>query len=101
METYIFIVHNDPTDRAVSDVMEAWDAYINGLIETGNFVGGGPMGDGCTRGPSDTVSKQFDANLCGYFVVNAASLEAATAMLDDCPTIQGGGTVEVRHVPRV
>ena len=97
MANYLYLFKDDviqPMD------MQAWGTFIDHLIERDHFVGGGPLGDGCTRqgnAPNDAITH----SIAGYMVVTADSLEQAVAMLDRCPTIVAGGSVEVRLVPEV
>lgn len=98
MATFVYLFKNDMLDGSVIDDMTAWNAFIDELRKGGHFIGGGALGEGCVRqraATTDEVSDQF----AGYMVVTAKSLQEAAALLDDCPTIRGGGSVEVRCVP--
>ena len=100
MATYLYLFKNDAPDRSTAGDMNEWAIFIDGLRESGHFIGGGPLGEGCLRRPESTTD-EVSEELGGYMVVTANSLEQAAALLDTCPTTRGGGTVEVRHVPEV
>ena len=95
MATFPYLFKNDiPADGDTT----SWDAFIDKLRRGGHFIGGGALGDGCVR-KLETTTDDISDQLAGYMVVTAESLQEAKALLDECPTIRGGGSVEVRRVP--
>ena len=98
MATFLYLFKNDvPADSSDGD-MRSWNAFIDELRQGGHFVGGGALGDGCVRKLKATTDEISD-QLAGYMVITAESLQEANALLDECPTIRGGGSVEVRRIP--
>lgn len=100
MATFLYLFKNDTSEESSKGDVSGWNHFIDKLAVAEHFVGGGPLGAGCVRkreSTIDEVSEQFG----GYMVITAGSLQEAAALLDDCPTIQSGGSVEVREVPEV
>lgn len=98
MATFLYLFKNDiPADSSDGD-MTLWDTFIDELRRGGHFVGGGALGDGCVR-KLETQTDEISDQLAGYMVIAAESLQETNALLDKCPTIRGGGSVEVRRVP--
>ena len=100
MATFLYLFKNDTPEDSRDVDMTAWNAFIDGLQQGGHFVGGGPLGDGCVRKSNSTTDEILD-QFSGYMVVTADNLKQAASLLDDCPTIRDGGSVEVRHVSEV
>ena len=83
--------------------MTAWGAYMGGLAQSGNMVGGMPLvAGGSTVSTSGTTSEPVtsakEGIVGGYLIFKAESLEAATEMAKGCPILNIGGNVEVRDV---
>jgi hypothetical protein len=98
MATYLYLFKNDTSTDSADGDAASWDTFIGVLRDGGHFVGGGALGTGCVR-KLETTADEISAQIAGYMVVTAESLQEATALLDECPTIRRGGSVEVRHVP--
>ena len=83
--------HTTPEAQQAS--MDAWGAWFGQLGES--------VADwGAPFGPSTTVSGSGNtagggAELSGYSVVTADSLDAASGLAAGCPIIAEGGTVDV------
>ena len=93
MAEYIFLMHGDADDEG------SWETYLQTLKKTGSFEGGSAIGDGiCVRkqGAAPSVTE----HLTGYIRVKADSIEQAKALLAGNPHFEGGGTVEIRELPR-
>jgi hypothetical protein len=69
-------------------VMAAWGAWFGELGES-IVDGGAPFG------ASAAVGGDLTAQLTGYSVVDASSLDDAVAKAGGCPILTSGGTVEV------
>jgi hypothetical protein len=99
MNEYILLMHDDVVDCAKSNDGENWGKYFAALSNTGHFDGGSSIGNGESlkkgQTPSATVSQ-----IGGFIRVRAESLEAAKTFLRDNPVYEGGGTVEVRELPK-
>ena len=98
MATFLYLFRNDTSPNLADNDTTSWDAFIEKLREGGHFVGGGALGDGCVR-KLETATDEISNQMAGYMVVTAASLQEAKELLDECPTIRRGGSVEVRCVP--
>jgi len=93
MAEYIFLMHDDADDEG------SWELYLQTLRENGSFEGGSAIGNGvCVRkrGAAPSVT----AHLTGYIRVKADNIEHAKALLAGNPHFEGGGTVEIRELPR-
>lgn len=108
MPQFVILMRED--DDAWSRLSEAergrllglYGAWIGNLRATGAFVGGAPIGaggrilrrhEGDFREAAYTETKQVDT---GYFVIEAATLDAAVHLARGCPALQHGETVVVR-----
>jgi hypothetical protein len=94
MADFIFL-HHDDAEHEVED----WGPYLSRLRESGVFQGGSAIGEGaCFRksGPPPEPT----AHVGGYIRVLAEDLKRARALLPGNPVYEGGGTVEIRKLPR-
>jgi YCII-related domain len=69
-------------------VMAAWGAWFGALGES-VIDGGAPFG------ASAGVGGEVIAQLTGYSILDAATLDDAVAKANGCPILTSGGTVEV------
>lgn len=79
-------------------VMAAWNAWIGGLgramVDAGN-----PVGPAKTIAANGKVSDGGGVNpITGYSIVEAANLDAAVKLAQNCPQLASGGTVEVSEL---
>jgi len=101
MSQFLFVYHGGHTPESPEEgqkVMAAWQAWFANM---GDAVAqpGAPVGMSSTVSASG-VSDGGGANpASGYTVVEAADMNAATAMAKGCPMVTAGnGTVEVAEV---
>jgi hypothetical protein len=86
-------MHNDAQSEG------DWAAYFKKLRESGCFQGGSSIGGGvATR--KDGVAPSTSAHLVGYIRVEARDIDHARTLLEGNPVYEGGGTVEIRELPR-
>ncbi len=83
--------------------MQAWGAYMGGLNQKGQFVGGLPLvGGGKTVSASGTnheaVTSAKEGIVGGYLVIKAGSLDEAAQIAAACPHVTNEGNVEVREI---
>jgi hypothetical protein len=93
MVDYVFLMHDDADDEG------SWEPYLQRLKTNGSFEGGSAIGDGvCVRkrGTAPSVT----AHLSGFIRVKADNIEHAKTLLAGNPHFEGGGTVEIRELPR-
>ncbi|MCX5661057.1 MAG: YciI family protein [Planctomycetota bacterium] len=97
MTDYLYLIHNDVENPEGEDDPAAWGRFFEVLRAGGHFRGGSALGGGCTRRGAAT-DKAFTHAIGGYMLIRAESLEQATALLDACPVVLRGGSVEVREL---
>jgi hypothetical protein len=81
------------TPEAQEQAMQAWGAWFGTLGGSVTDVGN-PFGTSATV-KSGGVATGGVSNAGGYSIVEAATLEDATAKVSGCPILQAGGNVEV------
>lgn len=95
MNDYILLMHADaPAQRS-----EDWAAYFSRLRQAGAFQGGSAIGGGFCASKSASAP-DITRHLSGYIRIQAPDLEHARALVIGNPVFEGGGTVEVRELPR-
>ena len=113
MEKFMFIFHGGMPPTSSPEQMQAnmgkWMAWIDKLAKDNRYVSGEPLlpggklvtgtnGKSVTDGPY-TEGKELVA---GFFVINAATIEEATAIATGSyPDFDFGGTVQVRPVMKI
>ena len=83
--------------------MQAWGAYMGGLNQKGQFVGGLPVvGGGKTvssKGIShEAVTSAKEGIVGGYLIIKAGSLDEAAEIAKGCPHVTNEGNIEVREI---
>jgi hypothetical protein len=83
--------------------MQDWGAYMGGLGEKGQLVGGLPLQSGGAvvsgKGTkSEPVKSASEGIVGGYLIVKADSLEQAAEIAKSCPHIVNEGNIEVREI---
>ena len=83
--------------------MQAWGAYMGGLMQNGSMVGGLPLvGGGKTVSAGhvsdEAVTSAKEGIVGGYLIVKAESLDHATELAKGCPHIANEGNIEVREI---
>ena len=74
--------------------METWMSWF-GTLGDAVVDGGAPFGPSAVIRPDGAVSQDAPAQLSGYSVVTADSLEDATSKAKGCPVLSNGGSVEI------
>jgi hypothetical protein len=82
------------TEAEQAEVMKAWDSWFH---ELGGALadGGNPFSGASTKIAADGSTGDAGSDASGYSVIEADSLDAATAMAKGCPVLQGGAAVTV------
>lgn len=93
MADFIFLMHGDA--KAQGD----WPGYLTKLRATGKFEGGSAVGGGVLMRKSG-VTPDVTKHITGYLIVEADDLAHAQTMVAGNPVFEGGGTVEIRELPR-
>jgi hypothetical protein len=99
MADYLLLMHDDATDPALAEDGALWARYLARLREEPGFGGGSAIGPGvCER--KTGAPRPLSAGLGGFLRVQAESLDDARRFLVGNPVYEGGGTVEIRLLPR-
>jgi YCII-related domain len=82
------------TEAEQAEVMKAWDSWFH---ELGGALadGGNPFSPAATKIASDGSTSDAAGQASGYSIIEADSLDAATAMAKGCPVLQGGAAITV------
>jgi hypothetical protein len=91
------------TDAENKAELQAWGAYMGGLVQSGSFVGGLPLVSGgkvvSASGVSgEPVISSKEGIVGGYLIIKADSLEKAAELAKGCPHISNEGNIEVREI---
>ena len=92
------------TPEEMQAAMQGWIDWIGGIAQKGHLTDRGNRladsgkvvrsGSVITDGPYSDI-KEF---IGGYTIVKADSIENATALVNGCPILKVGGSVEVREI---
>jgi hypothetical protein len=87
---FMLLLHRSPsvTEQVAAgrDLVDEYRQWAIGVARNGNPIRGEKLKDI----PEETLQ--------GFFIVEAASLEAARAIADTCPHAQLGGRIEIREI---
>jgi hypothetical protein len=93
MSKYVLAFRGQPDRQPARDENEAWVTWLGGLgakiVDPGNRVG---QVERLNAEPAGSAAGEV---LTGYVVVDAADLNAATALARGCPGLKSGVSVEV------
>jgi hypothetical protein len=110
---FLFVFRNpqdqaEPSPDEMQKIFGAWMAWIKSMKDQGIYVGGQPLEEGgkLLRGPggktlTDGPFVESKEIVAGYVIVEADSIEAASAVAKGCPGLNYAGTVEVRPIRQV
>ena len=103
MTQYLFLMIGRPaapgaTDTVTKDYNAKWMAWIGELAASGALKGGGPLEAGGKVVTRDEVTdlKLEALDVGAYLVVEASSMDAATAIAQSSPGAEIGATTIVR-----
>jgi len=109
--SYMLLFRSGASEREMSpeqlqEFTNKWMAWVDRLKEAGKFVDGEPLtpegrvvsGEGGGIKVSDGPFTESREAIGGFFVLDVASFEEATAIARDCPNLVHGGAVEVRQI---
>jgi hypothetical protein len=86
-------------DAIIPPSADAWALYLAKLRDMNIFDGGGAIGEGAVFRKNPPVGR-LNHHLSGYIRVRAEDFAAAQGLLSGNPVFEGGGTVEIRDLPR-
>jgi hypothetical protein len=112
MDEYILIFRMDittkeaqPSPDQMERYMQQWEAWVSSIAARGQLAEGGNhlSAEGRVLRPNaEAVNGPYTENrqsVAGYILIQADSLEDATAIAGECPILGGEGTsVEVRRI---
>lgn len=98
MAKFLLVYHGGEgmpeSEAAQAEAMAAWGGWF-GQLGAAVLDGGNPAGQSKTVS-STGISDGGGANpATGYSLIDAKDLSDAVSKAQDCPVLQGGGTVEV------
>ena len=82
------------TPEEQATVMQAWGAWFGELGEA-LLDGGNPFGASTSVRADGSVTGAGASAIGGYTLINADSLDDATAKAKGCPVLTSGGSVEI------
>jgi YCII-related domain len=94
MPEFIIFMHSD---SVTAETDTDWEAYIAMLHASGKFCGGSSIGNGHTYRDGLLTGPAF-TQISGFIRVQAKDIAAARTLLEGNPTLQAGGTVEIREL---
>jgi len=98
MNDYILLMYNDVPEEQRRP-HEEWAKYFSVLREAAAFQGGSSIGGGVCVRKGDSAP-DISRHIGGYIRIRAADLDAARALVAGNPVYEGGGTVEIRELPK-
>ena len=113
MAKYMLLLHSDPHDwlalspEQMQKAIEKFVAWTDKLTDLGIRVASHKLADDAgkvVRGSqgqirvTDGPYSETKEVLGGYYIIEAASYEEAVERCRDCPSVEYGGTIEVRLV---
>ncbi len=109
MKQYLLVFRNEkndgppPSPEQMQATVQQWQSWISGVAKDGGFVGTNRLqSEGRTIRPDNIITDgpyvEAKEMIGGYLLVNAASLDEATAIAKGCPGLLYGGNVEIRSV---
>ncbi|WP_166417200.1 YciI family protein [Cochlodiniinecator piscidefendens] len=101
MAQFLFVYHGGatPKDEAeTAEVMAAWGAWFEGM-GSAVVVPGAPVGMSQTVSATGVANDGGSNPASGYTVIEATSIDDATAHAKNCPmVVNGSGSVEVAEI---
>jgi hypothetical protein len=108
MKEYLLLLRggkptSEKTEAENKAEMQAWGAYMGGLMQSGSLTGGLPLvGGGKVVSKSGTTSEAVtsakEGIIGGYLILKTDSIEKAAELAKGCPHIADGGNIEVREM---
>ena len=91
------------TPQEMQDDIAKHVKWVEELVKNGNFKGGNPLtpaGRHISKQKIVTDGPYIESKegVSGYYFLLASSLEEATKIAEGCPSLNIGGTVEIREI---
>lgn len=102
MTKYLYVYHggaNAPRSKEEGEkMMKAWTGWL-GKLGSSVVDGGHPLGMAKTVAPNGSIATNGGPNPArGYSIIEASSIDDATAKAKGCPVLASGGSVEVAEI---
>ncbi len=113
MPRFMLLLHDDPkhfaamTPAQMGEIIERYSAWSARLAEQGRIVGGEKLKDHGGRFlqrqagrvvASDGPYIEAKDIVGGFFIIDAASMQEAEALVQDCPHLSGPNWIEIREI---
>lgn len=97
MAKYVLVYKGGGMGESPEEQQEAMEAWMNWFGGLGAAVvdGGNPFGPSSSISSAGRVTEGGSSSLSGYSIIEADSMDDATAKAQGCPVLSGGGDVEV------
>jgi hypothetical protein len=113
MARYLLLLHENPSQYAamtpaqMGEIIERYTAWSAGLAAAGRLVGGEKLKDAGGRRLQRSGSQVVAADgpyieakdvIGGLFIIDAASMQEAESLIQDCPHLSGDNWIELREI---
>lgn len=113
MARFMLLLHDDPayfasmTPAQMGEIIERYSAWSARLAEQGRLSGGEKLKDHGGRAlrrqggrvvASDGPYVEAKDVVGGFFIIEAASMQEAEALVQDCPHLAGPNWIELREI---
>jgi len=110
MKEYLMLIRENldhygkMTPQEMQDDIAQHVQWVEALVQNGNFKGGNPLTPagkyvkGNDKVITDGPYTEAKEGVSGFYFLLAHSLEEATEIAKGCPSLQVGGTVEIREI---
>lgn len=91
---YIALLHKNTDSLPTAD---EWNRFIESAIASGMFAGGSAIGGRYAIGEKSVLDTTESVG--GFMRFDSDNLERLLTLLNDCPVIRHGGTIELCEMP--
>ena len=107
MQEFMMIFRYNPTIETAKSfqagptAVSAWKSWIGGIAQAGKLVHTSRLGmqSQLTKANGERIAQQLEGEfVSGNMIVRAASMDDALSLLNNCPILSLGGTIELRDV---
>jgi len=113
MARYLLLLHENPgqyaamTPAEMGEVIERYTAWSKRLAAAGRLAGGEKLKDAGGRRLQRSGAQVVAADgpyieakdvIGGFFIIDAASMQEAESLIQDCPHLSGDNWIELREI---
>ena len=94
--------HSKTSPKEMQDISNRWKEWVEGIASQGNLSAQGSRlsEEGKVLKPGGVITDgpfvEIKERLGGYIVVTAKNIDEAVTLAHGCPTLDAGGSVEIR-----